>query len=346
MRRLLMAMAAAVLAATQVHAQTVYETLLVPKGYKLPSMGSMSTVAWTNSLGDVSGLIGTAFAVSPTGTNTVSFGTTFSNPPTILLAASNGAFQANANWVTKTTSNFTWCLMGAATLQTNGWPVTWGAFTESPLSIPNVATIPFAPAATQEVANVLSNGVPTVTVSGTLNATNFAGGAMNFGTNSVTTTGLFSGNGGGTTNVPEQLIPNLGILGGNGYVLSAAYGSAWVVSFSDTDAYFESNFWVRRGGSFNLVMLYATDAVNTNKIMGARVWRSTAHQPNGVVSWATDDAWNFPIPNSINRVTNSTFASTMSFADGDYFSCRVIKNDNSGGASGEAVIYDLFLVRQ
>jgi hypothetical protein len=180
------------------------------------------------------------------------------------------------------------------------------------------------------------------------------GGNVGIGTNNPATTlhvnGVITGDGSGITNIAE-IVPPSSLYGFNGFVVDQNYGAGWSVAMSDTDAAINSANFIRKAGTYKVVLMWQSGDNQTGpKNLGGKISIAANLTTGTTISWNVQvlAAFDIYIPTAtgptIYMSTNSQ-AITIT-ADNTFAACQYVKTNDAAGAAGSMYVHGIFFVRQ
>jgi len=144
-----------------------------------------------------------------------------------------------------------------------------------------------------------------------------------------------------------RVITQSSITGQSGFILGNGFGPMWWTSFSDSDAYMQTAFFVRHAGTYKLACRWQNEMDNTGKTMSTILYIASGAADAVVTYWnAFYGDWDIAIPNARMTMTYSTFPTAIVLPDNSWVGVHQVKDDNAGGANGQIWVYEYILVRQ
>lgn len=162
---------------------------------------------------------------------------------------------------------------------------------------------------------------------------------------------LFQINNGTYTKAEVDALIKLSIItpslmaGNNGFVLAAFYGPIYTVVWSDVNAGVLANYYVKDGGDFKVMLMYATSTGSGNTA-GGKI-SINYDVDGGTQTWNVNGA-NFDIPVGAvaNTIYYETYDTPFTVADNSNVAMLWEKDDNAGGVGGNIRLSQIVLVRQ
>ncbi len=167
----------------------------------------------------------------------------------------------------------------------------------------------------------------------------------------VTVGGNFSGTvnnitHGSSQRCSEIIIASFGIVGGGGFTEIGNGSGGWSVSdaFSDVDATIDVSFYIRKGGTFKLVISHQGSGDNSGKSAGGQLIGFSYTDGSAETQIINDNEAHLALGNiNIGKMFKS---GSFTVSDGTQLNIKWIKDDNAEGASGTMMVRSIFLERQ